>query len=81
MHEAAIAKEIYDIAGRVMEENGLSKLTRIVMDIGEYTAVVPEQLDMVFAIAVHNTPMDGCALETHFLMGQAGMYVRTIEGK
>ena len=81
MHEAAIAKEVFDIAQQAMTENGLTRLTRIVMDIGEYSAVVPEQLDMVFAIAVHNTPMDGCALETHFLMGQAGMYVRTIEGK
>ena len=78
MHEAAIAKEVFDIAQQAMAENGL---TRVVMDIGEYSAVVPEQLQLVFRIAVHNTAMDGCALEIHDLPGELGMYVRTIEGE
>ncbi len=81
MHEAAIAKEVFDIAQQAMTENGLTRLTRIVMDIGEYSAVVPEQLQLVFRIAVHNTAMDGCALEIHALPGELGMYVRTIEGE
>jgi hydrogenase nickel incorporation protein HypA/HybF len=80
MHEAAIAREIYDIAARAMEENGLTRLEKVVMDIGEYTAVVPEQLRIVWVIAVHNTPMEGCALEMNMLPAQPGMYVRTIEG-
>ena len=80
MHEAAIAKEVFDIAQQAMAENGLTRLTRVVMDIGEYSAVVPEQLQLVFRIAVHNTAMDGCALEIHDLPGELGMYVRTIEG-
>ena len=58
MHEAAIAKEVFDIAQQAMAENGLTRLTRVVMDIGEYSAVVPEQLQLVFRIAVHNTAMD-----------------------
>ena len=78
MHEAAIAKEVFDIAQQAMAENGLTRLTRVVMDIGEYSAVVPE---LVFRIAVHNTAMDGCALEIHDLPGELGMYVRTIEGE
>ena len=78
MHEAAIAKEVFDIAQQAMTENGLTRLTRIVMDIGEYSAVVPEQLQLVFRIAVHNTAMDGCALEIPDLPGELGMYVRTI---
>lgn len=81
MHEAAIAKEVFDIAQQAMTENGLTRLTRIVMDIGEYSAVVPEQLQFVFQIAVHNTAMDGCALEIQALPGELGMYVRTIEGE
>ena len=81
MHEAAIAKEVFDIAQQAMAENGLTRLTRVVMDIGEYSAVVPEQLQLVFRIAVHNTAMDGCALEIHDLPGELGMYVRTIEGE
>lgn len=81
MHEAAIAKEVFDIAQQAMTENGLTRLTRIVMDIGEYSAVVPEQLQLVFRIAVHNTAMDGCALEIHALPDELGMYVRTIEGE
>lgn len=70
MHEAAIAKEVFDIAQQAMAENGLTRLTRVVMDIGEYSAVVPEQLQLVFRIAVHNTAMDGCALEIHDLPGE-----------
>ena len=81
MHEAAIAKEVFDIAQQAMTENGLTRLTRIVMDIGEYSAVVPEQLQLVFQIAVHNTAMDGCVLEIHDLPGELGMSVRTIEGE
>ena len=81
MHEAAIAKEVFDIAQQAMTENGLTRLTRIVMDIGEYSAVVPGQVQLVFRIAVHNTAMDGCALEIHDLPGELGMYVRTIEGE
>ena len=80
MHEAAIAKEIYDIAARTMEENGLTALKKVVMDIGEYTAVVPEQLQTVWVIAVHNTPMEGCELEMNMLPGRPEMFVRTIEG-
>ena len=68
-------------AQQAMTENGLTRLTRVVMDIGEYSAVVPEQLQLVFHIAVHNTAMDGCALEIHDLPGELGMYVRTIEGE
>lgn len=52
MHEAAIAKEVFDIAQQAMTENGLTRLTRltrVVMDIGEYSAVVPEQLQFVFS--------------------------------
>ena len=78
MHEAAIAKEVFDIAQQAMAEK---RLTRVVMDIGEYSAVVPEQLQLVFRIAVHNTAMDGCALEIHDMPGELGMYVRTIEGE
>lgn len=81
MHEAAIAKEVFDIAQQAMTENGLTRLTRVVMDIGEYSAVVPEQLQLVFRIAVYNTAMDGCTLEIHDLPGELGMYVRTIEGE
>ena len=80
MHEAAVAKEIYDIAARTMEENDMSRLTKVVLDIGEYSAVVPRQLDIVWEIAVHNTPMEGCVLETHELPKTLGMFVRTIEG-
>ena len=40
MHEAAIAKEVFDIAQQAMAGNGLTRLTRVVMDIGEYSAVV-----------------------------------------
>ena len=47
MHEAAIAKEVFDIAQQAMAENGLTRLTRVVMDIGEYSAVVPEQLQVL----------------------------------
>lgn len=80
MHEAAIAKEVYDIAASAMEENGLTKLTKVVLDIGEYSAVVPRQLNIVWEIAVRGTPMEGCVLETHSLPAALGMFVRTIEG-
>ncbi len=80
MHEAAIAQEICDIAMRAVEENGLERLTRIVMDVGEYSAVDRRQLAIVFDIAVRGTPLEGCRLETNILPKTLGMFVRTVEG-
>ena len=81
MHEAAIAQEVCDIALRAAAENGLKRITRIIMDIGGYSAVNHRQLGIVFDIAVRGTPMEGCALEIHDLPETLGMFVRTIEGE
>jgi len=63
MHEMSVTRSMLEIARREMEANGLVKLTRLKVRVGELTAVEPESLRFCFDVAIKGTPFEGAALE------------------
>jgi len=56
MHEMSIAQSILDIVDEYMiKENG-RKLTEVVVEVGELTAVVPDSLEFCYEALVENSP-------------------------
>lgn len=64
MHELGIAMEIADLAS---ERAGDSRVTRVIVEVGKLTAVLPDALAFAWEAAVKapeaEHPLSGCALE------------------
>lgn len=63
MHEASIAQAIVRSVSDVVIQNGRSHATRIHLQIGEFTAVVPQALLSSFRWVAQGTPCEDAALE------------------
>jgi hydrogenase nickel incorporation protein HypA/HybF len=59
MHELGIALELAEL---VMQRAAGARVTRVVVEIGVLTAVLPEALDHCFSLACEGTPIEGAAL-------------------
>ena len=64
MHELGIAMEIADLAS---ERAGDARVTRVIVEVGKLTAVLPEALAFAWEAAVKSPeaehPLAGCTLE------------------
>ena len=60
MHELAIAQGIVDIA---VEASGGARVTRVVLEVGALTAVMPEALQFCFELASRDTVAEGARLD------------------
>lgn len=60
MHELAIVSGIVDA---VTERSGGSRILRIVLEIGELTAVVPDALRFCFDVVAEGTAAEGAKLD------------------
>jgi hydrogenase nickel incorporation protein HypA/HybF len=50
MHEFSIASSIIDIVNRTARENGISRVTRVTVRVGELRLVLPESLKFAFRV-------------------------------
>ena len=83
MHEGAVCAEIIDIALRVAERNGLSRVSRINVATGPHSCLNEQELNFYFHVAQEGTCLEGAWITVERDEGLAGvsqMYVRTIEG-
>ena len=55
MHEAAVCREIMDVAGKAAEDGGLTKVCEIVIAAGPYSCIQENQLNFYFNIAKTGT--------------------------
>jgi hydrogenase nickel incorporation protein HypA/HybF len=62
MHELAITESI--VSG-VRERLGEVRVTRVILDIGKLSAVVPGAIEFCFELCAQGTPLEGAALEIH----------------
>jgi hydrogenase nickel incorporation protein HypA/HybF len=62
MHEMSIALSIIDIVNDKLVENERSRLKKIVVDIGELVAVVPDSLQFCYETIVNNTEYHNATL-------------------
>ncbi len=64
MHELGVLVHILRTVREAALENGITKVDRICLDVGEICGVVPEYLKLQLPIAVHDQPMFAdCDLE------------------
>jgi hydrogenase nickel incorporation protein HypA/HybF len=63
MHELSLAQSILDIVEQEMTRHGASRVNVIRLDVGEFTAVVPESLSFCFEVIAKGTPLEGVKLE------------------
>jgi len=68
MHELAITESV--VAG-VSERVGDSKVTRVVLEIGKLSAIVPDAIRFCFDICAEGTALEGASLEIIEIQGRA----------
>ena len=71
MHEAAVAKEIYDIVEKAAREGGLTYVTRIALEIGEFSCIQSDQLVTAYRILTRDTNQAGAQLVPTRVKAQA----------
>lgn len=63
MHELSIAKNIIQIARDHLTPDEEPRLTKIKVNVGSFTSIVPAQLLFGFEAAREETPFDGAELD------------------
>jgi hydrogenase nickel incorporation protein HypA/HybF len=63
MHEVSIAQAIVHSVCDVLARNGRSQVSKIHLQIGKFTAVVPDVLRSTFEFAAQGTPCENAVLE------------------
>jgi hydrogenase nickel incorporation protein HypA/HybF len=62
MHEFSAACSIVEAAVNAAETHGAKRVTAVNVEIGEFTFLIPEQLEFNFEIASKNTIIEGARL-------------------
>lgn len=63
MHEMSITLSMIEIVKGHMMKNGVTRLKRIKIRVGELTAVEPQSLLFCFEVCTKGTPMEGATLD------------------
>jgi hydrogenase nickel incorporation protein HypA/HybF len=63
MHEMSLAQNIIEIVEQVMHTNRVRRVRLIRLEVGEFTAVVPDSLSFCFEVMTKDTPLEGAKLE------------------
>ena len=67
MHELSIITSIFDILEQVAEENRLTTITRVKLNIGKLQQIVPDMLSFAFETVAAGTKAEGAQLEVEEL--------------
>ena len=62
MHEMSLLAGIVKTVTRVAEQNEVQRIEKIVLQIGEFSSVIPDYLRRVYPIAVAGTVLEGSEL-------------------
>jgi len=68
MHELAITESI---VAAITERLGDARITRVVLEVGRLSGVVPEAVRFCFDVCIQGTVLDGAVLEIVTLPGRA----------
>ena len=63
MHELGIVSEVVKVARKAAEANNLTKIHKIILQVGELSGAIPEYVEKAFPAVVYNTTMEDCDLE------------------
>lgn len=71
MHELGLLAEIVDKIEEVAKENNVSKIQTLVLEVGEYSGVVPEYLEDCFPAVIEGTMLEHAQLKLDIVKGKA----------
>ena len=60
MHELGVTQQIVEL---VLERAGAARVTKVVVEIGKLSAVLPDAVRFCFELCCEGTPLAGAALE------------------
>ena len=64
MHELSICRSLFETAQSVLAERGLeSRVEALTVEVGRFTAVVPDALRFAFDVLARGTPFEGARLD------------------
>jgi hydrogenase nickel incorporation protein HypA/HybF len=70
MHELGIVTEIVSVASDRARALGTERVTRLVLEIGKLSTVLPDAVRFCFDVAAEGTPLGGAALEIREVAGK-----------
>ncbi|XFO66242.1 Hydrogenase maturation factor HybF [Sporomusa silvacetica DSM 10669] len=62
MHETGVMMEIVDIAQKHAKKSGATKVTKLVLQIGQLSAVIPDAAKMCYPFVISGTMLEQCKL-------------------
>ena len=71
MHEIGIVKNVIKTVQNYAAENGVSKVSEIVMSVGELSLVVPDYLEKLYPVVVKDTEFEDTKLIVEVVPGLA----------
>lgn len=71
MHELGIVCEIINIVDQFVKENNLTKVDKIVLEVGQLSQAIPRFIEECYPAAVDETPYEDAKLEIIVLPAQA----------
>lgn len=63
MHELGIVYEVIKVVDRFVEQNQITKVDKIVLEIGELSQAIPRFIEACYPAAVDQTPYENTTLE------------------
>lgn len=69
MHELGIVIEIVKTVEDFAKKNGVTKIDKLVLQIGELSSIIPKYIEACYPAAVDGTPMEDTKLEIEILPG------------
>lgn len=71
MHEASVASEILRIVEQAAVQGGVSRVTAITLQIGVFSCIQPDLLQVAFAVVSQGTIAQDALLQIEWLPGRA----------
>lgn len=71
MHELGLLAEIVDKIEEVAKENNVTEIETLVLDVGEYSGVVPAYLEDCFPAVIEGTMLAKTKLKLNIIEGKA----------
>lgn len=69
MHELGVVIEVIKTVENFAEKNGLTKIDKLVIQIGELSSMIPKYIEACYPAAVDGTIMEETTLEIEILPG------------
>ena len=70
MHELGVVCEVLKTVQKIIEEEQVSEVEKIVLQVGELSGIVPSYLEECFPAAVYKTAFENTKLEMEVIPGE-----------